>query len=134
MQNDDAQNIIFTGFMGTGKTTVGKMLAEKLGREFIDTDDLIEERQGLSIPEIFDQLGEAAFRKMEAEIAKELGQSKGLVISTGGRLMLDDRDRIFTNLYGFDDWGLEGARRRGDWDQTAWFIKQGRSWICDRHS
>ena len=42
--------------MGTGKTTVGKMLAEKLGREFIDTDDLIEERQGLSIPEIFEQL------------------------------------------------------------------------------
>ncbi|MBT8346295.1 MAG: 3-dehydroquinate synthase [Desulfofustis sp.] len=89
MQNDDAQNIIFTGFMGTGKTTVGKMLAKKLGREFIDTDDLIEKRQGLTIPEIFDQLGEVAFREMEAEIAKELGQSKGLVISTGGRLMLD---------------------------------------------
>jgi 3-dehydroquinate synthase len=89
MQNNDTQNIIFTGFMGTGKTTVGKLLAERLGREFIDTDDLIEKRQGLTIPEIFDQLGEAAFRKMEAEIARELGQRKGLVISTGGRLMLD---------------------------------------------
>jgi 3-dehydroquinate synthase len=89
MRNDDAQNIIFTGFMGTGKTTVGKLLAEKLGREFIDTDQLIEERQGLSIPEIFDQLGESAFRQMEADIARELGQRKGLVISTGGRLMLD---------------------------------------------
>ena len=89
MQTDDGQNIIFTGFMGTGKTTVGKLLAEKLGRQFIDTDDLIEERQGLTIPEIFDQLGEPAFRQMEAEIARELGQRQGLVISTGGRLMLD---------------------------------------------
>ena len=89
MQDNDNKNIIFTGFMGTGKTTVGKLLANKLGREFIDTDDLIEQRQGLTIPEIFDQLGEPAFRKMEAEIARELGQREGLVISTGGRLMLD---------------------------------------------
>lgn len=89
MQKSDNKNIIFTGFMGTGKTTVGKMLAEKLGRQFIDTDELIEERQGMSIPEIFDQLGEPAFREMEANIAKELGLKEGLVISTGGRLMLD---------------------------------------------
>lgn len=89
MQENDNKNIIFTGFMGTGKTTVGKMLAQKLGREFIDTDQLIEERQGLTIPEIFEQLGEPAFRKMEAAIARELGQREGLVISTGGRLMLD---------------------------------------------
>lgn len=88
MQND-AKNIILTGFMGTGKTTVGKILAQKLNRDFIDTDHLIEERQGLTIPEIFDQLGEPAFRKMEADIAKELGGKEGLVISTGGRLMLD---------------------------------------------
>jgi len=89
MQNTDNKNIIFTGFMGTGKTTVGKLLAEKMGRQFIDTDELIEERQGMSIPDIFDRLGEPAFRKMEADIARELGQKTGLVISTGGRLMLD---------------------------------------------
>jgi NADH-quinone oxidoreductase subunit F len=46
--------------------------------------------------------------------------------------MLHDRDRIFTNLYGFHDWKLEGARDRGDWDQTGAFIKQGREWICDQ--
>ncbi len=86
---NDRKNIIFTGFMGTGKTTVGKLLAERLGREFIDTDQLIEKRQGMSISDIFKQLGEPAFRKMEAEIARELGQKEGLVISTGGRLMLD---------------------------------------------
>lgn len=103
MNIGDNSNIIFTGFMGTGKTTVGKLLAEKLGREFIDTDELIEARQEMSIPEIFDQLGEAAFRQMEADIARELGQREGLVISTGGRLMLDptnvaalsDRGRVF---------------------------------------
>jgi len=89
MQSNDKKNIVFTGFMGTGKTTVGKVLAEKLKREFIDTDKLIEERQGLTIPQIFDKLGEPAFRKMEADIAKELGEREGLVISTGGRLMLD---------------------------------------------
>jgi len=75
--------------MGTGKTTVGKLLAKKLKREFIDTDQLIEQRQGLTIPEIFTDLGESAFRQMEADIALELGEKEGLVISTGGRFMLD---------------------------------------------
>jgi shikimate kinase len=88
MPNDNT-NIILTGFMGTGKTTVGKLLAKKLKREFFDTDQLIQERQGMTIAEIFANLGEAAFRRMEAEIAEELGERQGLVISTGGRLMLD---------------------------------------------
>jgi len=103
MQNNDNKNIILTGFMGTGKTTVGKLLAKKLGRQFIDTDHLIEERQGMTIPEIFAELGEAAFRQMEADIARELGEREGLIISTGGRLMLDpanvaalsDKGRVF---------------------------------------
>lgn len=89
MQNNDNKNIILTGFMGTGKTTVGKLLAKKLKREFVDTDQLIEVRQGLTIPEIFANLGESAFRRMEADIAQELGEKEGLVISTGGRFMLD---------------------------------------------
>jgi 3-dehydroquinate synthase len=89
MQNKDKKNIVLTGFMGTGKTTVGKMLAARLNRQFIDTDELIQERQGMTIPEIFRKFGEAAFRKMEADIAEELGQRDELVISTGGRLMLD---------------------------------------------
>ncbi len=89
MQSTDNKNIILTGFMGTGKTTVGTLLSNRLNREFIDTDRLIEERQGLTIPEIFINLGEPAFRKMEADIAQELGEKEGLIISTGGRLMLD---------------------------------------------
>ena len=85
----DNKNIILTGFMATGKTTVGKLLAKKLNREFVDTDQLIEARQSQSIPEIFADLGEAAFRQMETDIALELGEREGLIISTGGRLMLD---------------------------------------------
>ena len=89
MPDNNNTNIILTGFMGTGKTTVGKLLARRLKREFVDTDQLIEERQGLTIPDIFATLGEATFRRMEAEIARDLGERQGLVISTGGRLMLD---------------------------------------------
>jgi 3-dehydroquinate synthase len=82
-------NIILTGFMATGKTSVGRLLAEHLGYEFIDTDDLIVTRSGKSVAEIFRDQGESAFRAMEAQVARELGGRDGLVISTGGRLMLD---------------------------------------------
>ena len=82
-------NIILTGFMATGKTTVGKLLANQLGYEFVDTDELIIERSGQSVTEIFREKGEAVFREMEAAVARELSDKQGLVISTGGRLMLD---------------------------------------------
>ncbi|MBK8901172.1 MAG: shikimate kinase [Anaerolineaceae bacterium] len=83
-------NIILTGFMGTGKTTVGELLAQRLQRPFIDTDALIVERDGRSIAEIFAEDGEAAFRAWERAVALELAQQQGLVIATGGRLMLDE--------------------------------------------
>jgi shikimate kinase len=82
-------NIILTGFMATGKTTVGKLLANRLGYDFVDTDALIEERTGQKVADIFRVQGEPAFRAMEADIARELSGKEGLVISTGGRLMLD---------------------------------------------
>jgi shikimate kinase len=82
-------NIVLTGFMGTGKTTVGRLLAAQLGYEFVDTDELIETRLGRPIPAVFRELGEAAFRQTESELAQELASREGLVISTGGRLMLD---------------------------------------------
>jgi shikimate kinase len=78
-------NIILTGFMATGKTTVGKGLAEQLGYAFVDTDELIAERSGQTVAEIFREKGEAAFRRMEAENARELGEKDGLFGSTGGR-------------------------------------------------
>ena len=81
--------IILTGFMGTGKTTVGKLLAENLNYRFIDTDELIEARYRRSIADIFQELGEDSFREMERSIVKEIAELDSVVISTGGRLMLD---------------------------------------------
>ncbi|TKB25123.1 shikimate kinase [Desulfopila sp. IMCC35006] len=102
MHNKDNKNIILTGFMGTGKTTVGKLLAKKLQREFIDTDALIETRQGRTIQAIFAESGEAAFRQMETDIARELGEKEGLVISTGGRFMLNPANiQVLSNSWIF---------------------------------
>ena len=79
---------MLTGFMGTGKTTVGRALAARLAREFVDTDRVIEERHG-PIPTIFAEHGEEAFRRYEREVADELAERRRLVIATGGRTMVD---------------------------------------------
>jgi shikimate kinase len=84
----DPGNVVLTGFMGTGKTTVGRLLAERLGYEFVDTDQLIEQRHG-PIPGIFRESGEGEFRRLERSVAAELAGRRQLVISTGGRLLLD---------------------------------------------
>lgn len=75
--------------MGCGKTTVGRMLAQALEYEFIDTDQLIEERYKMTVQEIFADRGEKAFRNMESEIARELYEREGMVISTGGGMLLN---------------------------------------------
>lgn len=74
--------------MGTGKSTVGRRIAERLGHEFVDTDELIEARHG-PIPRLFAEQGEARFREIEREVAAELAGRDRLVVSTGGRLLLD---------------------------------------------
>jgi shikimate kinase len=81
-------NIVLTGFMGTGKSTVGRLLAERLGYEFVDTDQVIEQRHG-PIPQIFRERGEGEFRRLERDVTDELAERRRLVISTGGRLMVD---------------------------------------------
>lgn len=83
-----AVNVVLTGFMGTGKTTVGRLLAARLGFGFVDTDAVIEERHG-PIPTIFAERGEGEFRRIEREVAAELAERDGMVVSTGGRLLLD---------------------------------------------
>lgn len=82
------RNVVLTGFMGTGKTTIGRALAAQLGYEFVDTDDVIEARHG-PIPAIFAEHGEGTFRRYEREVAEELAGRHGLVIATGGRMMID---------------------------------------------
>ncbi len=84
----DQQHVVLTGFMGTGKSTVGRHLGGLLDREWVDTDKLIESRYG-PIPQLFEAHGEAHFRSLERELAEELAARSALVISTGGRMMLD---------------------------------------------
>lgn len=84
------KNIVLIGMMGCGKTTVGRLLARRLGRELVDTDALIEERQGRAIPDIFAADGEPYFRVLELELCRELGGQNGLVIACGGGLPLQD--------------------------------------------
>lgn len=88
----DQRLVVLTGFMGTGKSTVGRVLAERLGREFVDTDAVIEERHG-AIVSIFEQHGEDHFRDLERRLAVELAGRQGLVVATGGRFMLDESNR-----------------------------------------
>lgn len=95
MTRFEDRNIVLTGFMGTGKSTVGRRLARKLGFTWVDTDHLIEERHG-PIPEIFARAGETVFRSIERNIAAELAARERHVFSTGGRMMLDpDNIRAF---------------------------------------
>ena len=82
------QNLVLTGFMGTGKTTVGRILADRLGYGFVDTDEVIESLSG-PIAEVFERHGEEVFRELERSVARELAGRTGLVIATGGRMMLD---------------------------------------------
>ena len=82
-------NITLIGFMGTGKTAVGRLLAKKLGREFVELDSLIEQKAGKSIPEIFQQDGEITFRELEIEVTKEAAGRKSAVIAGGGGLVLN---------------------------------------------
>lgn len=77
-------NIVLCGFMGCGKSTVGKNLARKKGMAFIDMDTYIEEKAGMTVSEIFEKHGENGFRDMEHEACRELAEKSGLVIASGG--------------------------------------------------
>jgi len=82
-------NVALIGFMGAGKTAVGEALAKKLSRKFVELDLLIERKTGKSIPEIFQQDGEVAFRGLEIEATKEIAREKYLVIACGGGIVLN---------------------------------------------
>lgn len=94
------QNVVLTGFMGTGKTTVGRLLAARLGFAFEDTDEWIVAQDGRAIVDIFREDGETAFREMEHAAAQRLAGQTGLVIATGGRLMLDVRNAALLGVEG----------------------------------
>jgi len=89
----DHENIYLVGLMGAGKTTVGRQLAKRLGRSFVDSDHEIEARTGVKIPVIFDLEGESGFRQREAQIIAELAANRNLVLATGGGAVLNPETR-----------------------------------------
>ena len=86
-------NIFLVGLMGAGKSTIGRHLAKSLGLEFVDSDHEIERRTGASIPLIFDVEGEAGFRQREKKVIDELSRRSGIVLATGGGVVLDPDNR-----------------------------------------
>ncbi len=87
------RNIILTGFMGTGKTAAGRLIARELGLKFVDTDNEIEKRTGASIREIFSRFGEAHFRCLETDLCQEIATQQGQVVATGGGMPIDPENR-----------------------------------------
>ncbi len=85
----NSKNVVLIGFMGTGKSSVGKALAKLLGRTWVDIDQMVEKESGKKISEIFEAQGEAAFRKLEKEAVRELSEKDELVITTGGGAVVD---------------------------------------------
>jgi shikimate kinase len=83
------KNLVLVGFMGSGKTSAGQLAAKRLGLKFVDMDDLIEQRQGRTISEIFETEGEVFFREHERNLARELASRPDQCIATGGGIVLD---------------------------------------------
>ena len=96
-------NVALIGFMGSGKSAVGKALAERLGREFVEMDTLIEEKARKSIPDIFREDGEITFRELEIEVTREIADGANRVIACGGGVVLNwiniDRLRQSTRVF-----------------------------------
>jgi shikimate kinase len=89
----DGDNIYLIGMMGAGKTTIGRHLARRLHKRFVDADHEIEARTGASIPLIFEIEGEPGFRRREADVIHELSEERGLVLATGGGAILNPENR-----------------------------------------
>ena len=95
-----AGNIFFVGLMGAGKTTVGKLLAKRLGKTFYDSDHEIESRTGVNIPVIFEVEGETGFRKREVTAIEELTAMHNIVLATGGGAVLCKQNRENLSQHG----------------------------------
>ena len=97
----DMRNIVLIGMPGSGKSTIGRIIAEKTGKTLVDMDEEIIKKAGKTIPEIFQESGEKGFRDIESEIASEFGKQRGLIIATGGGAVLRDE-----NIYALRQNGL----------------------------
>lgn len=86
-------NVFLVGMMGAGKTTVGKLLAQQLGKIFVDSDEKIQQRTGVTIPHIFDVEGEEGFRQREAGVIQDMVKRDNIVLATGGGAVLSEQSR-----------------------------------------
>lgn len=93
--------IYLTGFMASGKSTVGPKAAARLGQPFLDLDRLITAHDGRSIPAIFDEEGEEHFRELEANLLRRTAETDDLVVALGGGALVDDDNRAFAKEHGF---------------------------------
>lgn len=94
-------NIVLVGFMGTGKTTVGLALADRLGWQFINTDDEIEKKQGMTISDMFAKLGEPVFRRAESEVIQASLEGASIIVATGGGAVLAEQNRTVMKDRGY---------------------------------
>jgi shikimate kinase len=92
LSKDRTQNIALTGFMAVGKSAVGRTLARKLKRRFVDLDRVIEKAEGMKVRDIFEQKGEAYFRQREKEALAQVLERDGQIIATGGGVVLDEEN------------------------------------------
>lgn len=99
-----ASNLIFIGPMGAGKTSIGRRVAERFGLEFVDADQWIEARLGVSVRTIFELEGEAGFRRREREALSNLCAGEGRLVATGGGAVLDPANRALIAASGFVVW------------------------------
>lgn len=97
---DQKKNLVFIGMPGSGKSTLGRLTAQRLGWEFYDTDPLIETRAGRKVSEIFRDDGEEAFRKLETEVIREVCHKQRVVISTGGGAVTRPENMAMLSLTG----------------------------------
>jgi shikimate kinase len=125
---DKPRNVFLIGPMGAGKTTVGKLLADELGLEFLDTDKEIEARTGADIGWIFDVEGEEGFRKREAAMLEELTARNGVLVATGGGAVLSEENRkrlVSRGTVVYLDAPLEQQVERTSRDRTRPMLRDG---------
>ena len=119
-------NIVLVGYRCSGKTSVGKILAHKLNRDFVDTDGLIEAKEGCSVEDIISNKGWDYFRELEKQIVREVCEKTNLVIATGGGVVLDYENMINLIRNGWVVWlnaDAEVLKERMDNDQRSGNIR-----------
>ncbi|OYW33613.1 MAG: shikimate kinase [Methyloversatilis sp. 12-65-5] len=135
---EHSDNIILVGLMGAGKTTVGRQLARRLRKRFVDCDHEIEARTGVSIPTIFEIEGEAGFRRRESAVIESLAQESGLVLATGGGAVLDPMNRKHLKAGGWVVYldvppDVLWHRTRGDRNRPLLQVEDPRSRVRELH-